>query len=230
MGTCKLPAVVLVRPRNPNNIGAAARAMANFGFTDLRIVSPHPPVWEEARTAAVGADDILARAKVFPTLKEAVLDRRRVFATSCMKARRAGMPVLALPGLRAGSRDAIVFGPEKTGLPAADIEHCDAVIRIPTLESFPSMNLAAAAAVVCYELAGGRNGSASAAEESRLTTVDLERLIEEAERVFLRVGYRKALTPEQRKSRARRLLRRRGVQNDEAGFLFELARRITGHE
>jgi len=226
MKDCKRPAIVLVRPRNPNNIGAAARAMANFGFMDMRVVAVHHPVWEEARGAAVGAESVLARARVYAGLEEAISDRTRVLATSCMKARRRDRALAPLPGLSLGPKAAVVFGPEKTGLSAADLEHCDAVARIPTAESCPSMNLAAAVAVVCYELAGRLKAPARAAEEEQLSSAELERLVSEAERAFLRVGYRGDLSAAQRKSRVRRLLRRRGVLKDEAGFLFELVRRI----
>src|ERR1041385_4462197 len=74
-------AIVLVRPRNPNNIGAAARAMKNFGLADLVIVAPHPPIWEEARSA-IGAEDLLARARVVETLAEALADRTLVIGTA----------------------------------------------------------------------------------------------------------------------------------------------------
>ena len=228
MKDCKLPAIVLVRPRNPNNIGAAARAMANFGFAHLRVVAVHPPVWEEALRAAVGAEALLRRARVFGGLAEAVSDRTRVLATSCMKARSPRMHVVPLPGLSLGPKAAVVFGPEKTGLSAKDMEHCDAVLRIPTAESCPSMNLVAAVAAVCYELAGRGRAAGPAFKDEGLTGAELERLVEAAEAAFLRVGYRGDLSAAQRKSRVRRLLRRRGVLRDEAGFLFELARRAAG--
>jgi tRNA/rRNA methyltransferase len=221
------PAIVLVRPRNPNHIGAAARILSNFGFSDLRLVSPHPPVWEEARRSAVGAGDLLSKARVFPTLASAVADRSSVYAMSCLKSRRPDLPVSPLPGLRPGPGAAFVFGPEKTGLSSADLEHCAALVFIPTREECPSMNLAASVAVVCYELGGRRPAQRPAPQEERVPAGLLERLIEEAEGAMLRTGYRKEYTPQQRKSWVRRLLRRRGLTPEEAGFLFGFARRVT---
>lgn len=216
-------AVVLVRPRNPNHIGAAARLLANFGFEDLRVVAPHPPVWEEARRAAPGAESLLAKARLFPDLPAALADRSSVYATSCLKNRRPGLPVTPLPGLRLGPRPALVFGPEKTGLSSEDLEHCGALVFVPTRAACPSMNLAAALAVVLYEL-GGRGRRPAAAKEELVPREQTERLIEEAERAMRTVGYRKDFTPAQRKSRLRRLLRRRGLTPEEAGFLFGFAR------
>src|SRR5438132_251075 len=117
-------AIVLVRPRNPNNIGAAARAMKNFGLEDLVIVAPHPPIWEEARSA-VGAEDILARARVVETLTEAVADRTVVIGTADHTRLSEDQTPLTPVMLRrelAGSdkRVALVFGPEKTGLTNSD--------------------------------------------------------------------------------------------------------------
>jgi len=217
------PAVVLVRPRNPNHIGAAARLLANFGLGDLRVVAPHPPVWEEALRAAVGAESLLKKARLYGTLAEALADRSSVYATSCLKGRRPGLPVVPLPGLRLGPRPALVFGPEKTGLSAEDLEHCSALVFIPTQAACPSMNLAAALAVVCYEL-GGRRKPAAAAKEELVPGELRERLIEAAERAMSKVGYKKDFTSQQRKSWMRRLLGRRGLTPEEAGFLFGFAR------
>src|SRR6185295_3624943 len=117
-------AIVLVRPRNPNNIGAVARAMKNFGLGDLVIVAPHPPIWEEAR-AAVGAEDVLARARVVETLAEAVADRTLVIGTAdqtrCDEQQTPLTPLLLRRELTGSDeRVALVFGPEKTGLTNSD--------------------------------------------------------------------------------------------------------------
>src|SRR5438552_80553 len=88
--------IVLVRPRDPNNVGAAARAMANFGLKDLRVVAPYAPVWREAKSA-VGAAPLLRRAKQSATLAEALKGCRTVWATSAMSGRRATPQVFELP-------------------------------------------------------------------------------------------------------------------------------------
>jgi TrmH family RNA methyltransferase len=151
--------VVLVRPRNPLNIGAVARAMANFGFANLTVVAPYQPHWHEARSA-VGSAQLLENATESPTLAEAVGDCAFVLGTGTLTHRKPEQPVLKLnevpplltDHLARGSRIAIVFGPEKHGLTREDLSFCHALIEIPTDPGQPSMNLGQAAAVCLYEL------------------------------------------------------------------------------
>lgn len=149
--------IVLVRPRNPQNIGAAARAMGNFGLSDLRVVSPYEPTWREA-VSAVGAYEILKKAKLYDNLKEALCEADLVFATTALKNRKTDRPIVSLPSLGAyleecGSENtAIVFGSEKTGLNKEDIALAHCVLNIPTSAEVPSINLAQAVVLCCYEL------------------------------------------------------------------------------
>ena len=128
--------IVLVHPRDPNNIGAVARAMKNFGFTDLVVVAPHPPVWAEV-TAAVKAEDLLARARVFPTLGAAIEDRTLVIGT-LDRTRVEEKQSLYTPfdlshdPLLATERLALVFGSEKHGLVNEDLSRCHRLMSIPT--------------------------------------------------------------------------------------------------
>ena len=152
--------VVLVRPRNPLNIGAAARALANFGLLEMAVVAPFEPTWEEARSAGVGAGPVLASARAVPTLMEAIGDTTLVVGTTTGSRRNLGREILPLPELaawlrrrKASGRAALLFGSEKTGLSNEDISHCHALVRIPTDLDCPSMNLGQAAAVCAYELA-----------------------------------------------------------------------------
>lgn len=152
--------VVLVSPRNPLNIGAVARAMANFGFDRLTVVAPYEPHWREARSA-VGAPELLARAQQVTSLAEAVRDCTLVLGTGTLTHRKAEQPVLrvdAVPPvahheLDRGGRIALVFGPEKHGLTREDLSYCHVLVEIPTDLRQPSMNLGQAAAVCLYELA-----------------------------------------------------------------------------
>lgn len=149
--------IVLVRPRDPNNIGAAARAMANFGFADLVVVAPHPPVWEEVRSA-IGADDVIASARIVPTLADAIAGCRFVAGTTGDEGRRLGR--VATPRELFADVDAyrgdvaLVFGNEKHGLTNDDLELCHVTVRVPTTPAQPSLNLAHAVAICCYEAAG----------------------------------------------------------------------------
>jgi TrmH family RNA methyltransferase len=152
--------IVLVSPRNPLNIGAVARAMANFAFSQLTVVSPYEPHWREARSA-IGAPELLANASEASTLSEAVRNCSFVLGTGTLKYRKAEQPVVRLnelaplldDHLRLGEQIALVLGPEKHGLTREDLSHCHVLVEIPTAPQQPSMNLGQAAAVCLYELA-----------------------------------------------------------------------------
>ncbi|HEV2133597.1 MAG TPA: TrmH family RNA methyltransferase [Terracidiphilus sp.] len=151
--------VVLVSPRNPLNIGASARAMANFGFSHLAVVSPYAPHWREARSA-VGAPQLLQSAVECATLTEALADCTLVAGTGTLTRRKPEQQVVPLPALgpvirgeiARGGRAALVFGPEKRGLTRDDLSRCHLLVEIPTAPEQPSMNLGQAVAVCLYEL------------------------------------------------------------------------------
>ena len=143
--------IILVHPRDPNNIGAAARVMKNFGLSELAVVAPHPPIWDEV-VAAVNADDVIKNARITATLAEAVADCTMVIGTKDRT--KFPAPIITpaeLPNYR-HEKIALVFGAEKHGLTNDDLSHCHYVLRIPTQAACPSMNLAQAVAVCCYEL------------------------------------------------------------------------------
>jgi tRNA/rRNA methyltransferase len=151
--------VVLVSPRNPLNIGAAARAMANFGLRRLSVVTPFDPTWREARSA-IGAPELLVNALKSATLAEAVASCTLVVGTGTLTYRRPEQKVVPLPDLAPlvsrelarGGRVALVFGSEKHGLTREDLSYCHLLVEIPTDPSQPSMNLGQAVAVCLYEL------------------------------------------------------------------------------
>jgi len=151
--------IVLVNTRNPLNIGAAARAMSNFGFFDLRVVTPYEASFREARSA-VGAVEVLTAAREFSSVAEAVADCSLVVGTTAASRREMQHPLRSLD--QAGSliakhvrrgRTAVLFGSEKRGLSNEDLSHCHWLLRIPTREEHGSMNLGQAVAVCLYELA-----------------------------------------------------------------------------
>ena len=150
--------IVLVATRNPLNIGAAARAMSNFGFRHLRVVRPYEPAFREARSA-VGASALLAKAGEFKTVAEAIADCSLVVGTTAVGKRTLQHDLRRLEdGARLirkrlkSNRVALLFGSEKTGLSNEDLSHCHWLIRIPTREQNISMNLGQAVAVCLYEL------------------------------------------------------------------------------
>jgi len=158
--------VVLVSTRNPLNIGAAARAMSNLGFSRLRVVNPYEASFREARSA-VGAAPLLAQAEQYGSVAEAVADCSLVVGTTAAGNRELQQPLKLLAEgaqlirkrLRAGSRVALLFGSEKRGLANDDLSHCHWLMHIPTRKEHVSMNLGQAVAVCLYELARGAGAS-----------------------------------------------------------------------
>lgn len=151
--------VVLVSPRNPLNIGAAARAMANFGFSRLAVAAPYAPNWREARSA-IGAPHVLQNATESKTLAEALAHCTLVAGTGTLTRRKPDQPGVSLPALAPvvaaelarGGHVALVFGSEKHGLTREDLSLCHILVEIPTDSRQPSMNLGQAVAVCLYEL------------------------------------------------------------------------------
>jgi tRNA/rRNA methyltransferase len=181
--------VVLVSTRNSLNIGAAARALSNFGFSRLRVVNPYEKAFREARSA-VGAASILASAEEFTTVAEAVADCTLVVGTTAVRHRELQHSVRRLEygghSIRkhmSGGNVALLFGSERYGLSNDDLSHCHWLIRIPTEDTNISMNLGQAVAVCLYELIRDARAAkpkkvavASAEEMERITGLLLEAL------------------------------------------------------
>jgi tRNA/rRNA methyltransferase len=210
--------VVLVAPRNPLNVGAAARAMANFGFEHLTVVAPFEDHWREARSA-VGAPELLARAVETETLAQAVADRTLVVGTGTLTYRKAEQRVASLPGLgplvgdelARGGRIALVFGSEKHGLTREDLSCCHLLVEIPTDARQPSMNLGQAVAVCLYELAvRGEGGADTAPSEMSpsATSGELDRLATLIEETMTLAGYAPRGMQEANRHDLRLMLRR----------------------
>ena len=233
--------VVLVEPRNPLNVGAAARAMSNFGFLHLRVVNPYELAFREARSA-VGASPLLASAEEFKTVAEAVADCTLVVGTTAVGRRQPRHPVRRLeqaaPLLRkqlAGSRVALLFGSEKRGLSNEDLSHCDWLLRIPTREEHRSMNLGQAVSVCLYELARCRCTKAKPEKElPPATSDDLERLTSVLFDALCASGYVKMPFDLAQKPRSaapteekiRRLIRRLHISASDAELALGIFRQI----
>ncbi|MEI2805023.1 RNA methyltransferase [Albidovulum sp.] len=179
------PVFVLVRPQMGENIGAAARAMLNFGLARMRMVDPRDG-WPNPRAVAMAsgaAGRVLDHAGVFPTLPEAVADCAFVFATTA-RGRDLTKPVMtperAMDHARAlsaaGQRVAVLFGPERAGLENEDVARANAIISVPVNPAFPSLNLAQAVLLCAYEW--GRQGAAAAPEVLALAGTDLASAVE----------------------------------------------------
>jgi TrmH family RNA methyltransferase len=235
--------VVLVASRNPLNIGAAARAMSNFGFGYLRVVNPYGVAFREARSA-VGAADLLARAEQHSSVAEAVADCNLVVGTTALQDRELQHPLhrledgaaLARQQL-ASSRVAMVFGSEKRGLSNDDLSHCHWLMRIPTREQHSSMNLGQAVAVCLYELARQQpDMTVGAAGEIQpaATAADLERITAVTLQSLKISGYIKEGAEASTEEKLRRLIRRLNFSAEDAelwlGMLRKIARKLQSGE
>jgi tRNA/rRNA methyltransferase len=154
------PVIVLVRPQLGQNIGKAARAMLNFGLTEMRLVSPRDG-WPnpDAGPAASGADVVLERAQLFDTVEEAIADCRQVFA-STVRRRDLVMPVLDPEQMAdqihaSAGRTAILFGAERSGLETEEVALASAIVTVPINPQFGSLNLAQAVILLAYEWSRG---------------------------------------------------------------------------
>lgn len=186
-------AVVLVRARNPNNIGAVARAMHDFGLSDLRIVNDFAMPLEGA-SSAVDASSVLHAAVSYPSVAEAIADCTLVTGTTAVGERDLNHPLLALkdaaPRLHAAlnqaaadavqPRVAILFGSEKTGLSNDELSHCNWLLTIPMHQHEASrhlsMNLGQAVAVCLYEIVRERELTRSVPAQPEATAAEQERL------------------------------------------------------
>ena len=218
-------AVVLVATRNPLNIGAAARAMSNFGFTDLRLVNPYDVAFREAKSA-VKAGHILARAREYPSVAEAVADRSLVVGTTSIGHRALEHPLRRLEYggrlIRAASKAALLFGSEKFGLANEDMAHCHWLIRI---SSQGSMNLGQAVAVCLYEIV--RTASTKPPESKRAAKgADVERLTEMLLATLRKSGYVHARVAGSTELKIRRLVRRMGLSAHDVEIWLGMTRQI----
>lgn len=240
--------IVLVAPTHPGNIGAAARAMRTMGLRDLWLVRPHRFPSAEATGRAAGAFDLLDRVRVADDLEEAIADCRWTIAATARPRQlewerfapaQAGCELVR----RAASGPvAAVFGRESAGLSNAEIDRCQAVLRIPAAPDFRSLNVAAAVQIVAYEVAraasretGGEPDAAAARPGARrheaggggsnevrndaVTVADLERLFTHFEAALIDIGYLDPTQPRLLMRRLRRLIARADPDGAELDIL-----------
>jgi tRNA/rRNA methyltransferase len=224
--------IVLVRSRNPLNIGAAARAMSNFGFRHLRLVTPWEPSYLGARSA-VGASEVLLNAEVFGSVAEAVADCGLVVGTSAVGVRELQHPLRVLEqgaelmreGL-AAAPVALLFGSEKFGLSNEDLSHCHWLMRIPTRHEHISMNLGQAVAVCLYELARGAAGAAPVSGQVAAEAVEIERITQVLLEALCISGYVPQAGEAAALEKIRRLLRRMNLEKSDAEVWLGMLRQI----
>lgn len=226
--------IVLVSPRNPLNIGAAARAMSNFGFAELRLVNPYDLAFKEARSA-VRAHYILEQAQVFSNVAEAIRDCALVVGTTAVGHRDLHLPLYRLESggsllnehLASESPAALLFGSEKFGLSNEDMSHCHWLLRIPTRDEHGSMNLGQAVSICLYELI--RDGNAAATRfdpPPHASAEDAERFTVLLLDLLSRSGYVREHTEQSTEMKIRRLVKRMGPPAGDAETWLGILRQI----
>jgi TrmH family RNA methyltransferase len=222
--------VVLCQPRNPLNIGAAARAVSNFGFQHLRVVNPYDPAFREA-VSAVGGAPVLQAAELHSELAPALRDCSLVVGTTAIGHRELQQPLMTLaaatPLIRAHDGGvALLFGSEKFGLSNEELAFCHHLIHIPTSPRTPSMNLGQAVAVCLYELI---REPAPPPQPSRLKAVegsDSEQITRMLLEVLRESGYTNRIVATSIELKVRRFVRRIRLTARDAPLVLGILRQI----
>ncbi len=228
------PAILLVRPREEGNVGATARAMANMGLTELLLVEPAVAIGATARAFAVHAGAILESARRFADLPSALAGFGRIVATTAARDRQWPQRLVEPRDLSAelasdppGTRTVIVFGSERSGLTNDELATASLLVRIPSSEAQPTLNLAQAVLIVAYELFVARRpaAGASAEAEPRATGDEVAGFGAHLERVLERVGFARDSTIAGVERDLRQLLARAAPTRREVRILRGILRR-----
>ncbi len=221
--------IVLVNTTHPGNIGASARAMKTMGLGQLALVKPQSFPSAECTARASGADDVLASARVFAHLEDAIADCGLVLATSA-RSRHIAWPEVT-PDVAAreilsqryrGANAAIVFGTERSGLSNEALDLCQALIRIPTSVHFSSLNIASAVQIICYELnrqCGDKKQAGDGADPALATVEQMAMLYAHFQQALAEIGYFDPQNPRRLMRRIKRLFNRARLDNDEYHIL-----------
>ena len=223
----------MVATRNPLNIGASARAMANFGFSALRVVNPYDVAFREARSA-VGAAPLLHAAGECASVAAAVGDCALIVGTTSGGNRELQHPIRRLEyGARLIRRGlakapvALLFGSEKYGLSNDDLSYCHWLMRIPTVDPGLSMNLGQAVALCLYELARDpKAADAAPARIQRARATEVEHITEMLMEALINSGYVNSVTAASTREKVRRLVRRLDISAKDAPVLMGMLRQI----
>lgn len=226
------PAVVLVRPHVPGNLGSVARAARNFGVLDVRLVEPACAPDEEAHRLASGADELLEGMRRYPALPEAVAEFDVVVATSSLRGRaeRRWLSLAELPAflgsLDNGARVAYVFGPERSGLTEEERSRASATVNVPTDAAFPTMNLAHAVAVLLAVHRTFASPSSASREGDLAPARDVEAAIGHWDRALDAIGFYDTGHRERSLREWRSIVAGRPVSAREVAMLRGVANRI----
>jgi len=224
--------VVLVAARNPLNIGAAARAMSNFGFSHLRVVNPYEVAFREAQSA-VGAENLLKSAEQFDSVAGAVADCTLVVGTTAIGNRSPRQPVHLLPAAAGRIRRrlrsspvALLFGSEKWGLSNEELSHCQWLLHIPARKEHRSMNVGQAVAVCLYEIVRPGAPASKPEKSQRASGERLERLTGILLEGLQESGYVNPRSESLAEEKLRRLVRRLDIDAVDAEVLLGMVHKI----
>lgn len=225
--------IVLVEPREAGNVGAAARAMKNFGVSDLVIVGDHPELSPQAGWWASGAGDLVDAARHVPTVQAALSGSHVTIATTSSRGRNtepdldpAGVATLYRK-LGAGEVLTLVFGREDRGLTGSELDLCHRTAVIPTSTQSPVMNLAQSVGIFCYELSKVEAAGPVPEEQSQRATAELiERLHERAQSLLMQAGFLHANNPDRIYRDLRAIAGRAGLDQREAEILLGMIRQL----
>lgn len=231
--------ILLVEPENPDNIGAASRAIKNMGFSNLRLVKPPKGWMRKAKKMSMSAYDVTQQAEVFETVKDAVADLHAVIGTTRRFGPKRGafLPwnsmLGKIPELAVKGPLGVMFGKESKGLDNASLRLCDWVTTIPANPEYPSLNLSQAVLVVCYELSRIFSGEKTQ-YETGMNFVSKEEELEvlgRLQQALQALGYErpgsKARIVERITQTFHRMWKRGGLLSSEAQMFRGLARRIV---
>jgi tRNA/rRNA methyltransferase len=226
--------VVLVRPRNPLNIGASARAMSNFGAHRLRLVNPYAIAFREARSA-VGASQVLKNAEEFKAIADAVADCSVVIGTTAVRNRALQHPLrrlndkagdLVRTALHSG-RVALLFGSEKIGLTNEDFSHCHWLLNVPTHEEHISMNLGQAVAVCLYGIGHSAGEEPAELLAEPAAAGEIEKITQGLYEALKISGYVKSGNDAVSEKKVRRLMLRLNLETMDAKVFLGMVRQLV---
>jgi tRNA (cytidine32/uridine32-2'-O)-methyltransferase len=229
--------IVLARISHPGNIGAAARAMKTMGLDRLCLVAPDRYPAAEATVMAAGADDVLARAEVFPDVRSAVADCGLVVGTTA-RARHLPWRMLEpreaaaeIAGAATHSEVAVLFGAERAGLTNDEIELCQLLLTIPAGSSYGSLNIAMAVQVVAYEILLATRAISPDAVRDEIplaSALEIERFYEHLEQVLEEIGFRDRIGEGHLMARLRRFFSRAVPDQNEINILRGILTSVQG--
>jgi tRNA/rRNA methyltransferase len=225
-------AVVLVRPYNPANLGAAARACLNFGVSDLRLIEPAAAADDESRRLASGADAVLDEIRRFDRLEDAVAEFDAVIATSSLRGREEQrfLALFELPSFLASlgdaARVAFVFGPERSGLTEQERSRAAACLKLPTSPEFPTLNLTHAVAVVLAVAGLSSREPAGEPSEPWAAASEVEATVAHWDRALEAIGFYDTGHRERSLRDWRRIVAGRPLSRKEVAMLRGVANRV----